>query len=158
MSDAGPFPRRSRSGDRRSVARARSKTLATWLALLAGSLGAHRAYLHGPRDLWAWLHIPPTLVGLYGALRMRALGQDDSLGSMLVPLLGLMLAGSMLMAIIYGLTPDEAWNERWNPGQPAQRSGWVAILGVIVALALGATVLMATIAFTGQRLFEAMAA
>src|SRR5207249_11512623 len=85
----------------------RSKTLATWLALLGGSVGAHRLYLRGPRDVWAWLHAVPTLLGAYGAMRMRALGQDDRLGSVLVLLLGLMLAGTMLLAIVYGLTSDE---------------------------------------------------
>jgi TM2 domain-containing membrane protein YozV len=34
----------------------RSKTASTWIALLGGSLGLHRFYLHGPRDLLAWLH------------------------------------------------------------------------------------------------------
>ena len=29
----------------------RSKTVATWIALLGGSLGLHRFYLHGGRDL-----------------------------------------------------------------------------------------------------------
>ena len=33
-------------------------------------------------------------------------------------------------------------------------SGWAAVIGVVVALLLGATVLMATIAFGGQRYFE----
>ena len=136
----------------------RSKTLATWLALLGGSIGAHRLYLRGPRDTWAWLHAVPTLLGAYGAWRMRLLGQDDRLGSLLVLLLGLMLAGTMLLAIIYGLTPDEKWDARWNAGAPSRPSGWAAILGVIAALMLGATALMATIAFAGQRLFEFLAA
>jgi TM2 domain-containing membrane protein YozV len=70
----------------------RSKTASTWLALLGGSLGLHRFYLHGPRDLLAWLHPAPTLVGLVGVLRMRALGQDDHLAWLLIPLLGLMLS------------------------------------------------------------------
>ena len=48
----------------------RSKTLATWLAFLTGSLGLHRFYLHGLRDAWGWLHLPPTLLGLYGVSRM----------------------------------------------------------------------------------------
>jgi len=39
-----------------SATPARSKTIATWLALLGGSLGLHRFYLLGWRDPWAWLH------------------------------------------------------------------------------------------------------
>ena len=56
---------------------AKSKTLATWLALLLGSLGAHRFYLKGWRDLAGWLHPLPTLLGIAGALRMYKLGVDD---------------------------------------------------------------------------------
>lgn len=133
----------------------RSKALATWLAFLGGSLGLHRFYLHGPRDLAGWLHWPPSLLGAYGVLRMRELGQDDRLAWLLIPLLGLALAASMLAAIVYGLTPDERWNARHNPAAPARPSGWPAVLGVLASLAVGATVLMATLAFSSQRYFEA---
>jgi TM2 domain-containing membrane protein YozV len=30
--------------------RPRSRAVATWLAVVAGTLGAHRFYLHGARD------------------------------------------------------------------------------------------------------------
>ena len=133
---------------------ARSKTLATWLAFIAGSLGLHRFYLHGLRDAWGWLHVPPTLLGLYGVERMLELGQDDRLAWALIPLLGLALAASMLAAIVYGLTPDERWNARYNAGAASRPSGWLAVFGVVGALFVGATVLIATIAFSGQRYFE----
>lgn len=132
----------------------KSKTLATWIAMLGGSLGLHRLYVHGLRDLLAWLHPWPTLLGVIGVQRAMALGQDDRLAWALIPLLGLMLAQGMLMAILYGLTPDEQWDERHNPGWPAQRTGWGPVLGVIAALMIGAGVLMATIAFGMQRFFE----
>ncbi len=133
---------------------ARSKTMATWLAFIAGSMGLHRFYLHGLRDAWGWLHVPPTLLGLYGVERMLELGQDDRLAWALIPLLGLALAASMLAAIIYGLTPDERWNARYNAGANSRPSGWLAVFGVVGALFVGATVLIATIAFSGQRYFE----
>ncbi|MEO6408692.1 MAG: NINE protein [Burkholderiaceae bacterium] len=136
----------------------KSRTLATWLALLGGSLGLHRFYLHGFHDAWGWLFAVPTLLGVYGAQRMREFGMDDRLAWLLTPLLGAMLAATMLTAIVYGLTPDTAWNRRHNPVHPAAASGWAVIFGVVVALALGATALMATIAFTAQRLFELQAA
>ncbi len=134
------------------VTRFRNKTLATWLALLLGSLGGHRFYLFGARDPWAWLHPWPTLLGAVGVLRMRALGQDDRLAWLLIPLLGLMLAQSMLFAIVYGLTPDERWATRF--AQPLRQSGWPAVIGVIAALMLGGIALMATLAFAGQKFFE----
>jgi hypothetical protein len=132
----------------------KSKTLATWIALVGGSLGLHRFYLHGFRDPWGWLFFGPTLLGLYGVERARELGQDDTLAWVLIPILGLMLAGTMFVAIVYGLTADERWDARHNPGGPPQRTGWGVILGVAVALFVGAGVLMATVAFSGQRYFE----
>ena len=132
----------------------KSKTLATWIALIGGPLGLHRFYLHGWRDAWGWLHPWPTLAGLYGIERVRELGQDDHLSWALIPLLGFVVAASMLCAILYGLMPDERWDRRYNAGTGASKSGWAAVIGVVLALMIGAGVLMATIAFSGQRYFE----
>jgi len=132
----------------------RSKTLAVWIAVIGGAFGLHRFYLHGWRDPWAWLHPWPALAGLAGVQRMRELGQDDRLAWVLIPALGLVLAIAMLHAIVYGLTPDEKWHARFNAGQPMRPAGWAAVIGVVVALLLGAGVLMGTIAFSGQKYFE----
>ena len=134
--------------------RYRSKTFVTWLALIGGSLGLHRLYLYGPRDLWAWLHPLPTALGLYGLMRMDDLGQDDHLAWLLIPVLGLMISQAMLCAIVYGLTPDERWNARFNPTGPQHRMGWGTVIGVVIALVVGGGVLMATLAFSAQRYFE----
>jgi hypothetical protein len=138
----------------RAAIRFKSKTLATWIALVGGSFGLHRFYLHGFRDVWGWLHPWPTLIGLYGVQRLRDFGQDDTLSWALIPVLGLMLAGAMLTAIVYGLTSDAKWNAKFKPVNPAEPSGWLAIAGVILALLIGTAVLMATIAFGAQRFFE----
>ena len=132
----------------------RSKSLATWLAVIGGTLGLHRFYLHGWRDLPGWLFPLPTLLGLAGVQRMRAFGQDDRVAWVLIPVLGLMISIAMLTAIVYGLTPDDKWAARHNPGQPPQPTGWTPVLGVIVALLLGASVLMGTVAFGMQHFFE----
>ena len=130
----------------------RSKTIAVWLALLGGTLGLHRLYLKGLGNIPAWLHLLPTSLGVFGLERFMVLGQDDHLAWLLMPLLGLMIAQAMLHAIVYGLTPDERWAERF--AQPVQASGWGAVLGVIAALLVGATVLMSSIAFGVQKFFE----
>jgi hypothetical protein len=135
----------------------KSKTLATWLALTGGAVGLHRFYLHGLGDKLGWLLLLPTLLGLWGVQRVGALGQDDQLAWLLVPVLGFTLAGTMLQGIVYGLTPDAAWHARHNPqlaADQAPSSGWAVVLGIGLSLMLGATVLMATIAFSGQRYFE----
>ncbi|MDE2594414.1 MAG: hypothetical protein KGL57_09260 [Burkholderiales bacterium] len=136
----------------------KSKTLATWSALLGGPVGLHRFYLYGLTDIWGWLHAIPTLLGLWGVGRALDLGQDDTLSWLLIPILGCIVAFTMLHAIVYGLMPDEKWNARFNSGltddQTVAPSGWAAVIGVVLALMIGATVLMATIAFSGQRYFE----
>ena len=136
----------------------RSKTLATWLAFLGGTLGLHRFYLHGFRDRLGWAMPVLTLIGLAGLRRVELYGQDDQLSWLLLPVLGFTVAGTMLQAILYGLTPDERWHARHNPDladpTAAPPSGWAAVIGVALALMVGATALMATIAFSGQRYFE----
>jgi hypothetical protein len=132
----------------------KSKTLATWLALLGGLLGAHRFYLYGWRDKLAWLHPLPTLLGLGGAIRMNNLGQDDHAAWLLIPVLGVMLVIGMLATITTGLTPDERWAQRHNPGRPVRATGWAPVIAMVIALLVGGTVLMGTIAFGGQKFFE----
>jgi hypothetical protein len=132
----------------------RSKTIATWLAIVGGVLGLHRFYLNGWRDALGWLYPLPALAGLVGVVRMHNLGQDDRVAWLLIPLLGLSLSAAMLSAIVIGLTPDERWAERYGAGQGPQSTAWGPVLGAIVALLLGGTVLMGTIAFGGQKFFE----
>ena len=132
----------------------KSKTLATWLALLLGSFGLHRIYLHGFGDRLAWLHPLPTLLGLYGLQRMDQLGQDDRLSWLLMPLLGLMLVNAMICGIVYGLTPDEKWDAQHNPDAAPRATGWGPVIGVVACVLLGGTSLMTTIAFSAQRYFE----
>jgi TM2 domain len=134
--------------------RYRSKTVTAWLALLLGAAGAHRWYLHGWRDVWAWCFLLPSLLGLIGVLRMRAQGLDDQTGWLLVPLLGLSLSAAMLAAIVHALTADEKWDARFNPGHAVVPTGWGAVIAAMTALLLGGTVLMGTVAFGGQKFFE----
>ena len=147
-----------------------SKTLATWIAVLGGSLGLHHVYLGGRSRWLAALYPLPTLAGLAGVVRMRALGVDDRLAWLLVPWLGVTISVGMLCAIVIGLTPDARWARRYA-GAPAQllppggeeddeappglvRTGWGPVLGVITALMVGGGVLMGTIAFSVQKVFE----
>ncbi|HTJ06531.1 MAG TPA: NINE protein [Caldimonas sp.] len=136
--------------------RPRSRAVATWLAVVAGTLGAHRFYLHGARDAIAWLHLPPTLIGAYGWWRMREFGVDDARGSLLVLFLGAVVAAAMLQAIVYGLASDERWAARFGI-ESHHRRGWPVVLAVVLALAVGAGATMATIAFAAQRYFESRA-
>ncbi len=135
----------------------KNKTLATWLALVGGPLGLHRFYLRGIRDVVGWLLPVPSLLGVYGVLRMRALGVDDPWIWWLLPLLGFIVAGCALTAIMYGLKPAERWNLQFNPATPqsgAGESNWLTIGGVVAALLIGTIALMAALALGMQGLFE----
>ena len=149
-----------------------SKSLATWIAVIGGSVGLHHFYLHGLRSRWGWLYPIPTIVGLVGAVRMRNLGVDDHLSWALVPWLGLTISVGMLCAIVIGLTTDAKWARLYagDPSQPVVQAtrdeddespppgmvhtGWVPVLGVILALMIGGGVLMGTIAFSVEKSFD----
>jgi TM2 domain-containing membrane protein YozV len=140
------------------IMRIKNKTTATYLALFLGLFGAHRFYLKGLGDVWGWLQIAVSAVGFVGLRRIWALGQDDQLAWALVPFLGFSLFAASLAAIVMGLADKAKWNEAYNPAQSADHaagaSSGMTIFGVILALLLGATALMSSIAFTGQRFFE----
>jgi hypothetical protein len=135
----------------------KSKTLAAWLAFLGGPVGLHRFYLYGPRDPAGWFLTIPTALGLYGIDRVQELGQDDRLSWVLIPLLGFTIAGCCLNAIVYGLMTREAWNARFNNGMDSEAGGtrWATIFAIVLSLMVGAAVLMASLAFSFQRYFEA---
>ncbi|HEY0201960.1 MAG TPA: hypothetical protein VGC24_09730 [Burkholderiaceae bacterium] len=136
----------------------KNKTVAAWLAFLGGPLGLHRFYLYGWHDLLGWLLPLPTALGLYGLARAQRFGLDDQTSWVLVPLLGFTIAGCALAAIVYGLATPEKWNARHNPGAAADaaagRTRWATIAALVLALMVGATVLMSSLVFSFQRYFE----
>ena len=136
----------------------KNKTVAAWLAFIAGPFGLHRFYLHGLGDMLGWLLPIPTALGLYGIERARMIGLDDGLSWVLIPLVGFTFAGCALTAIVYGLMTPEKWNARFNAGVPADaapgQTGWLTIGAVVLALFFGTTVLMSSIVFSFQRYFE----
>jgi hypothetical protein len=60
----------------------------------------------------------------------------------------------MLTAIVYGLTPDEKWDARHNPGCKGRRHAGARCWAWSLRCWWAASVLMGTIAFGGQRFFE----
>mgnify|MGYP001564322213 CR=1 FL=1 len=136
----------------------KNKTLATWLALLGGPLGLHRFYLYGFDD-WLGRLLPiPTLLGAYGIARVQQFGVDDPWSWALLPLLGFNIAGCALMAIVFGLKTPQQWNNQFNPLAASEnvvgRSNWFTIVALVLALLLGSTALLSSIAFGMQRYFE----
>lgn len=134
----------------------KNKTLAAWLAFVGGPFGLHRFYLYGLFDGLGWLLPVPTALGIYGIQRVQQLGQDDRLSWLLIPLLGLTIAGCALTAILYGLTQADVWNARFGlpPDAPQGQTHWLTVSAVALSLMVGATVLMASLVFGFQRYFE----
>lgn len=136
----------------------KNKTLAVWLTLVTGPVGLHRIYLFRRFDGISCLQLLMTVLGAYGVLRAREWGVDDHLSWLLAPCLGLSVAASALTAITYGLMDTERWNLRFNPSHPndsaAGASGWLTVAGLVIALLMGATVLLSSISVGFQRYFE----
>lgn len=108
--------------------------------------------------MWAWAHVIPTALGLWGLDRVMTYGQDDKLSWMLLPLLGISLSVACLTGIVYALRTPEQWNASHNPlADPEAKPGrtsWLTIGALVCLLMLGATSLMAGLAFGFQRFFE----
>jgi hypothetical protein len=136
----------------------KNKTLAAWLAFIAGPFGLHRFYLYGCLDWMGWLLPIPTALGVYGIQRVQQLGQDDQLSWLLIPLLGFTIAACALTGIVYGLATPEKWNAKFNPGMDleaaAGQTNWFTIFAIVASLMIGTAILMASIAFSFQRYFE----
>lgn len=136
--------------------RFRSKTLTAALALFFGSIGAHRFYLYGSRDKYAWAHILGLLVGGFGYFLLYATERESITGWILVLALAATFLGAFLGAIVYGLRPDEKWDAQFNSttGESSD-SGWTVVFIVMISLFVGAGFLMAGLAVAFQTYFEA---
>ncbi|MET3130857.1 TM2 domain-containing membrane protein YozV [Oxalobacteraceae bacterium GrIS 1.11] len=124
----------------------KNKTFATFLAFLLGTVGAHRFYLGGNKDKWAWLH----LAAVPAALAVAALAPGADWFYKILPLVVSGLVG-FLEALVLGLTPDDKWDLARNAGSGrSSASNWPLALLLVATLMVGAGVLIATIA----RLFD----
>jgi len=133
----------------------KSKTLTALLACVGGSLGLHRFYLYGKRDLFGWLHLLGGLLGLAGLVLLTGSQLNSLTGWLLAGIGDISLLAGFLAAIVYGLRPDEKWNAQFNPGGGmVSDSGWIVVLIVILSLFVGACVLMGGLAFGFQTYFE----
>ncbi len=136
--------------------RFRSKTLTAALAFLFGSLGAHRFYLYGWRDLASWAHLLGTLIGIPGLLLLIDSQRSATLGWWLAVPGAISLFAAFLAALVYGLRPDEKWDAQFNAETGRHsRSGWTVIFIVILSLLIGAFLLMTALALSFQTYFEA---
>lgn len=105
----------------------KNKTLATFLAAFFGGLGAHRFYLYGKKDVWAWVHV------------------------LLFPL---SIFAAFIEALVIGLTADEKWDEAHNTHSDRKSdSGWPLVVLLVLTFGGGAIAVIAAIARTFDLLF-----
>jgi TM2 domain-containing membrane protein YozV len=129
--------------------RQKNKTLTTLFAVSAGSIGAHRFYLHGWGDKWGWLHfssLPLSLIISHLYIGTPALFSHALLvTSFLI---------AILEALIIGLTPDEKWDARYHPDAGRiTHSNWPLALLLVLTVGIGAIALIAVIARTFDLLY-----
>ena len=123
-----------------------NKTLTSMLAFLLGGLGAHRFYLRGLKDRWAWIH----LASVPASLLIAMLQPDANWFYKILPLILSFLVG-FLEALVLGLIPDDKWDASYNAASGTQSaSNWPLALSLVLTLMIGAGTLIATI----SRLFD----
>ncbi|WP_025917862.1 NINE protein [Herminiimonas sp. CN] len=122
--------------------RHKNKTVATFLATFLGGLGVHRVYLHGWQDKWAWLHF----ISLPVSALIAMMAPDQPLMFTGSPFVLSVLAGC-IASLTIGVTPDSAWDARFNPGSGRQSmSDWPLAVLLVLTVGVGATALIAAMA------------
>jgi Na+(H+)/acetate symporter ActP len=137
----------------------KNKSLVCWLSLVGGPFGLARFFMFGLRDSVGWALLFMSLLGVYGFERAQSFGLDDPLSWWLVPLLGLSIAISAMHTLYWGLMSAENWNMTYNPDladvQARQgKTSWLTVGALVLALMLGTTALLSSLAYGFQRYFE----
>ncbi|MDB5772055.1 MAG: hypothetical protein JWM42_2429 [Burkholderia sp.] len=102
------------------TAKHKNKTLATLLAFVLGGLGAHRFYLHGRKDKWAWGHVMLFPFSIYAGF---------------------------IEALVIGLMPDDKWDATHNPDSGRKSdSGWPLAILLVLTVGFGAIAVIGTMA------------
>lgn len=132
----------------------KSKLLTVLLAFLLGSVGAHRFYLKGGRDFWAWTQVFSMALGVIGVALLWSTQRASVPGWACAIIGGASVLTGFLSALVYGLRPDDKWDEQFNADGTPTRSGWPVVLLTILTLMIGTGLLMAGLAITFQTYFE----
>lgn len=127
-------------------ARFRSRLVASLLALFVGFSGVHRRYLGA-----GWWPVYPLIALPAIGFALRAEPWFRHPGYFVA---SLVVVAAMLEAILFSLTPDDRWDARYNAGADrSSRAGWSNVFVAIVALMLGAILLISTMAIAFETWF-----
>lgn len=83
----------------------KSKLLTVLLAFLFGSVGAHRFYLKGGRDFWAWTQVAAMALGIVGVVLLWSTHRSSLPGWACAIIGGASVLTGFLSALVYGLRP-----------------------------------------------------
>ena len=119
----------------------KNKTFATFLAVILGSVGAHRFYLRGSLDKLGLIHLTALpIAGLVAGLAPEADWFFKAL-----PLLLSTVAG-FLEALVLGVMADEKFDGIYNPQSGKQsQSKWYLVLLLVITMLLGMTLMIFTL-------------
>ncbi len=124
----------------------KSKPLAGLLAMILGSIGAHRLYLGSK---WWWLYALSIPMFILAFQSKNWFTQPPFFIGMIA------IVAAFLDAIVISLTPDEKWDAQYNANSGKKSANrWPPVLIAIASLLIGATALMGTLALTFQTYFE----
>lgn len=111
----------------------KNKSFATLLAALFGSIGAHRFYLYGWQDSWAWVRLATLPLSLGSLLMAPEIPWVFTASPIILSALV-----SIIETLVIGLTPDEKWDARHNPCSGKQsHSRWPLILLLVLVFSAG---------------------
>lgn len=127
----------------------RNKVVVAWLASLFGVFSLHWWYL-GRRH--AWLMTTFSVVMLVLAQFYPVWWDNPPFLLLLIP-----ISAGIIEGLIFALTTDEKFDERYNPQSGIHtKTGWDAVIAAIVTTFLGGTVIVFGIAMVVVHVYTAM--
>jgi hypothetical protein len=121
-----------------TISKHKNKALTVLICLLFGSLGAHRFYLYGKRDNFAWLHFMSLPISFLISKLYFNLNFFITFGPWMLSFLI-----SILMCLVLGLKSDEHWDAQFNPHSGTKSaSSWPLAILLVFSVGLGAISLL----------------
>ena len=115
----------------------KNKTLTTLLAVFLGGVGAHRFYLYGSKDFWAWNYVMAFILFASAVFLTQS---PHTLTISIIALCPLSIFAGWIEAIVIGLTADAKWDTKHNTNSSRKSaSGWPLILLLVLTFGLGFT-------------------
>lgn len=134
----------------------RSKLMFCALGLFFPGTGLNCFYLRGIKNFWAWAQFFALNSGVLGFWLLQ-LNTSSSGAAWFLLILGFIaIEASWLSTIVFGLRPDEKWDQQFNAdtkNNEKTESGWPVVITIILSLIFGAGVMMTFLAIGFEQFF-----